>query len=39
MQDRDWTSAKKTVLFFKIDWRVTSIIDRQLASQLPLIQP
>jgi outer membrane murein-binding lipoprotein Lpp len=32
-------SAKKTALFFQIDRRVGLMIDLQLASQIPLVQP
>jgi len=32
-------SAKKTALFFQIDRRLSLIIDLQLASAIPLVQP
>jgi hypothetical protein len=32
-------SAKNTLLFFQLDRRVWLMIDLQLASQLPLIEP
>ena len=32
-------SGKTTALFFQIDWRLGLIIDLQLASQTPLIEP
>jgi hypothetical protein len=32
-------SGKSTALFFQLDWRLGSIIDLQLASQTPLIEP
>ena len=32
-------SGKKTALFFQIDRRLTMLIDLQLASQIPIIQP
>jgi len=32
-------SAKKTALFFQIDRRLSLIIDLQLASSIPLVQP
>jgi hypothetical protein len=31
--------GKSTALFFQIDWRLSLILDLQLASQIPLIQP
>ena len=31
--------GKSTALFFQLDWRLGSIIDLQLASQTPLIEP
>jgi hypothetical protein len=32
-------SAKATALFFQLDWRLSLIVDLQLASQTPLIEP
>jgi hypothetical protein len=32
-------SGKKTALFFQLDRRLTMLIDLQLASQIPIIQP
>jgi hypothetical protein len=32
-------SAKSTALFFQMDWRLGLIMDLQLASQTPLIEP
>ena len=32
-------SGKKTALFFQLDRRLASLIDLQLASQIPLVQP
>ena len=32
-------SGKSTALFFQLDWRLGLIIDLQLASQTPLIEP
>ena len=32
-------SGKMTALFFQIDWRLGLVIDLQLASQTPLIEP
>jgi hypothetical protein len=32
-------SGKMTALFFQLDWRLSLILDLQLASQTPLIQP
>jgi len=32
-------SAKKTALFFQLDRRLSLIIDLQLASSIPLVQP
>ena len=32
-------SGKKTALFFQMDWRLGMIMELQLASQTPLIQP
>src|SRR5271165_486393 len=32
-------SAKSTALFFQLDWRLGVIMDLQLASQTPLIEP
>jgi hypothetical protein len=32
-------SAKSTALFYQIDWQVGTMIDLQIASQLPLIEP
>ena len=32
-------SGKATALFFQMDWRLSLIVDLQLASQIPLIQP
>ncbi len=32
-------SAKSTALFFQIDWRLGLVMDLQLASQTPLIEP
>jgi Spy/CpxP family protein refolding chaperone len=32
-------SGKSTALFFQMDWRISLIVDLQLASQIPLIQP
>jgi hypothetical protein len=32
-------SGKGTALFFQMDWRLSLIVDLQLASQIPLIQP
>lgn len=32
-------SGKATVLFFQLDWRLGLIMDLQLASQTPLIEP
>ena len=32
-------SGKSTALFFQMDWRLGLIIDLQLASQIPLIEP
>ena len=31
--------AKKTALFFQIDWRIMQMIDLQACSQIPLIEP
>jgi hypothetical protein len=31
--------GKATALFFQMDWRLSLIVDLQLASQIPLIQP
>jgi len=31
--------AKTTALFFQMDWRLTQIVDLQLDSQIPLIEP
>jgi len=31
--------GKSTALFFQIDWRLSLIVDLQLSSQIPLIQP
>jgi hypothetical protein len=36
---RKGLSAKSTAMFFQIDRRVQMMIDLQLASSLPLIQP
>jgi hypothetical protein len=32
-------SAKNTLLFFQLDRRVSLMIDLQLASQIPLVEP
>jgi hypothetical protein len=32
-------SGKTAATFFQIDWRISQMIDLQLASQMPLIQP
>jgi hypothetical protein len=32
-------SGKSTALFFQLDWRLGLIMDLQLASQTPLIEP
>ena len=32
-------SGKSTALFFQVDWRLGMIMDLQLASQTPLIEP
>lgn len=32
-------SGKTTAIFFQIEWRMSLMIDLQLASQMPLIQP
>ena len=32
-------SAKASALFFQLDWRLGLVIDLQLASQMPLIEP
>jgi len=32
-------SGKSTALFFQMDWRLGLIVDLQLASQTPLVQP
>jgi hypothetical protein len=32
-------SGKKTALFFQLDRRLTTLIDLQLASQIPMVQP
>jgi hypothetical protein len=32
-------SGKSTALFFQIDWRLSLIMDLQLASQTPLVEP
>ncbi len=32
-------SGKMTATFFQIEWRVSTMIDLQVASQMPLIQP
>jgi len=32
-------SVKTTALFFQIDWRLSQMIDLQIAAQTPLIQP
>jgi hypothetical protein len=32
-------SGKVTALFFQIDWRLGLVVDLQLASQTPLIEP
>jgi Spy/CpxP family protein refolding chaperone len=36
---RKAVSAKSTALFFQMDWRLSLIMDLQLASQTPLIEP
>ena len=36
---RKMLSGKATALFFQMDWRLGLIVDLQLASQIPLIQP
>ncbi len=36
---RNVLSGKSTALFFQMDWRLGLIIDLQLASQTPLIEP
>jgi Spy/CpxP family protein refolding chaperone len=36
---RKAVSAKTTALFFQIDWRLGLIVDLQLASQTPIIEP
>ena len=36
---RSIASAKNTALFFQLDRRISTMIDLQLASQIPLIQP
>ncbi|SRR5579863_1130593 len=36
---RQVLSGKKTALFFQLDWRLGMIMELQLASQTPLIQP
>jgi hypothetical protein len=32
-------SGKSTALFFQMDWRLGLIVELQLASQIPLVQP
>jgi hypothetical protein len=32
-------SGKSTAMFFQLDWRLGLIMDLQLASQTPLIEP
>jgi Spy/CpxP family protein refolding chaperone len=32
-------SGKSTALFFQMDWRLALIVDLQLASQIPLVEP
>jgi Spy/CpxP family protein refolding chaperone len=32
-------SGKSTALFFQMDWRLGLIVDLQLASQIPLVEP
>jgi hypothetical protein len=32
-------SGKSTALFFQLDWRLSLLVDLQLASQTPLIEP
>src|SRR3984885_4144404 len=32
-------SGKSTALFFQLDWRLGLIVDLQLASQIPLVEP
>ena len=32
-------SGKTAATFFQIEWRISLMIDLQLASQMPLIQP
>jgi len=32
-------SGRSTALFFQIDWRLSLVMDLQLASQTPLIEP
>jgi hypothetical protein len=32
-------SPKKTALFFQVDRRISMMIELQLASQIPLVQP
>jgi hypothetical protein len=36
---RQVLSGKSTALFFQMDWRLGLILELQLASQTPLIQP
>jgi hypothetical protein len=36
---RSAISAKNTALFFQLDRRITNLIDAQLASQIPVIEP
>ena len=36
---RNVTSAKNTALFFQLDRRITTMIEFQLASQIPIIEP
>ena len=32
-------SGKSTALFFQMDWRLGLIVDLQVASQIPLVEP
>src|SRR5260370_32709771 len=36
---RKWLSGRSTALFFQIDWRLSLVMDLQLASQTHLIEP
>jgi len=35
---RQVVSGKTTALFFQLDWRLSLIVDLQLASHIPLIE-